>query len=59
VLAILYAGLIDSRSLADQIALPVNTIAALALFALAARRAFAELGWVRISREPAVAMPTT
>src|SRR5579864_2888472 len=59
VLAILYAALIDSRSLADQIALPVNTIAALALFALAARRAFAELGWVRISREPAVAMPTT
>ncbi|HEV2186697.1 MAG TPA: glycosyltransferase family 87 protein [Stellaceae bacterium] len=59
VLAILYAALIDSRSLADQIALPVNTIAALVLFALATWRAFAELGWVRISREPAGAMPTT
>jgi glycosyl transferase family 87 len=58
VLAISYAALIDSRSLADQITLPVNTIAALALFALAARRAFAELGWVRFSRTPAVATPT-
>jgi len=58
ILAILYAALIDSRSLADQITLPVNTIAALALFALATRRAFAELGWVRLSREPVVATPT-
>jgi alpha-1,2-mannosyltransferase len=59
VLAIVYAALIDSRSLADQITLPVNTIAAVALFALATRRAFAELGWVRVAREPAAATPTT
>jgi alpha-1,2-mannosyltransferase len=58
VLAIAYAVLIDSRSLADQITLPVNTIAALALFALAARRAFAELGWISLSRVPVAATPT-
>lgn len=58
VLTVCYIVLIDSRSLADEITLPVNTIAALALFALATRRAFAELGWVRLSREPAAATPT-
>jgi hypothetical protein len=58
VLAILYAVLIDSRALAEQLSVPVNTIAALALFALAARRAFGELGWIRFSREPAAASPT-
>ena len=58
VLAILYAVLIDSRALAEQMSVPVNTIVALALFALAARRAFGELGWIRFSREPAAASPT-
>jgi alpha-1,2-mannosyltransferase len=59
VLAVAYAALFDSRSLSDQITLPVNTIAALALFALATRRALGELGWVRVSPAPAVATPTT
>ncbi len=59
VLAVAYAALFDSRGLSDQITLPVNTIAALSLFVLATRRAFAELGWVRISPAPAAATPTT
>jgi hypothetical protein len=59
VLAVAYAALFDSRGLAEQTALPINTVAALALFALAARRAFAELGWVRISPAPAAVTPTT
>jgi alpha-1,2-mannosyltransferase len=59
VLAISYAALFDSRGLADQTALPVNTLAALALFALATRRAFVELGWLRISPAPAAATTTT
>ncbi|HXP04222.1 MAG TPA: glycosyltransferase family 87 protein [Stellaceae bacterium] len=59
VLAVAYAALFDSRGLSDQITVPVNTIAALALFALATRRAFAELGWVRVSPAPAAATPTT
>jgi hypothetical protein len=58
VLAIIYVGLIDSRALAEQATVPVNTIAALALLALAARRAFGELGWIRLSPEPAAASPT-
>jgi alpha-1,2-mannosyltransferase len=58
VLAVAYAALFDSRSLSDQITLPVNTIAALTLFALATRRAFGELGGVRFSREPVAATPT-
>jgi len=58
VLAIAYIVLIDSRALAEHAGVPVNTIAALALFVLATRRAFAELGWVRLSREPAAASPT-
>jgi len=57
VLVILYTALIDSRNLAEEIALPVNTIVALALFALAARRAFAELGPVKLWRQQA-ASPT-
>lgn len=58
VLAIVYVVLIDSRALAEQAGVPINTIAALALFVLASRRAFAELGWIRLSREPAAASPT-
>jgi alpha-1,2-mannosyltransferase len=58
VLVLLYAALIDSRNLSEEIALPVNTIAALALFALATRRALAELGPVRLWRQPAAASPT-
>ena len=59
VLAIIYVGLIDSRALAEQATVPVNTIAALALLVLATRRAFGELGWVRLSREPVATSPTT
>ena len=58
VLALAYAAMLDSRGLAEQLSLPVNTIAALALFALATRRAFGELGWVRLWRTEAAALPT-
>lgn len=44
VLAAIYLLMLDSRGLAEQIALPVNTICALTLFGLAARRAARELG---------------
>ena len=43
-LALSYAAMIDSRGLAEQLSLPVNTICALVLFGLAARRAARELG---------------
>jgi hypothetical protein len=58
VLAILYAVLLDSRALAEKFSLPVNTIAALGLFALATRRAWRELGGVRLSRRQPAATPT-
>ena len=58
VLALAYTAMLDSRGLAEQLSLPVNTIAALALFALATRRAFGELGWVRLWRTEAAALPT-
>jgi alpha-1,2-mannosyltransferase len=63
VLALSYAAMIDSRGLADQISVPVNTIAALALFAIAARRAWRELGVRGLSRgrpslRPGAAAPT-
>jgi alpha-1,2-mannosyltransferase len=57
-LVLLYAALIDSRNLSEEIALPVNAIAALALFALATRRALGELGPVRLWRQPEAASPT-
>jgi hypothetical protein len=44
VLAAIYLLMLDSRGLAEQIALPVNTICALMLFGLATRRAARELG---------------
>jgi hypothetical protein len=43
-LAVIYLLMLDSRGLAEQIALPVNTICALVLFGLATRRAARELG---------------
>jgi alpha-1,2-mannosyltransferase len=57
-LVLLYAALIDSRNLSEEIALPVNAIAALALFALVTRRALGELGPVRLWRQPKAASPT-
>ena len=42
-LAVIYLLMLDSRGLAEQIALPVNTICALVLFGLATRRAAREL----------------
>jgi hypothetical protein len=57
VLALSYAAMIDSRGLADQISVPVNTIAALALFAMAARRAWREMGFRAFSRDPALLRP--
>lgn len=43
-LALSYAAMLDSRGLAEKLSLPVNTICALVLFGLAARRAARELG---------------
>jgi alpha-1,2-mannosyltransferase len=43
-LAAIYLLILDSRGLAEQLALPVNTICALTLFGLATRRAARELG---------------
>jgi len=43
-LAMIYAAMLDSRGLAEELSLPVNTICALVLFGLATRRAAAELG---------------
>jgi hypothetical protein len=57
-LAMIYIVLIDSRALAEQFTIPVNTVAALALLTLSTRRAFGELGWIRLSPEPAAATPT-
>jgi len=57
-LAILYAALLDCRGLAEQFSLPVTTMAALGLFALATNRARRELGGVRLSREQPAATPT-
>jgi hypothetical protein len=43
-LAVIYLLMLDSRGLAQQIAMPVNTICAMVLFGLATRRAAQELG---------------
>ncbi len=43
-LALIYAAMLDSRGLAEELSLPVNTICALVLFGLAVRRAARELG---------------
>jgi len=58
VLAMIYALMLDSRGLAEELSLPVNTIAAVALFALAARRASRELGLIAPSRRSVAASPT-
>ncbi|HWD57077.1 MAG TPA: glycosyltransferase family 87 protein [Stellaceae bacterium] len=52
-LALIYAAMLDSRALAEALSIPVNTIAAVVLFALAARRALRELGLTSLSRRPA------
>lgn len=57
-LAVFYAVLLDCRGLAEQLAVPVTSLAALGLFVLVARRAWVELGGFRLSREPAGATPT-
>jgi hypothetical protein len=57
-LALIYAAMLDSRGLAEQLSLPVNTIAALALFALACRRALCEMGTVRLWPGQAAPSPT-
>jgi len=43
-LALVYAAMLDSRGLAEELHVPVNTICALVLFGLATRRASRELG---------------
>ena len=50
---------IDMALVAASRAMKLPRGSALTLFALATRRAFGELGWVRVSRAPAVATPTT
>ena len=44
VLALVYAAMLDSRGLAEELSLPVNTLCAVALFVMATRRAARELG---------------
>lgn len=57
-LAVIYMAMLDSRGLAEELSLPVNTICALVLFGLATRRAARELGLT--SRPPLrAAAPTT
>ena len=57
VLAAAYAAMLDSRGLAEQLSLPVNTIAAVGLFALALRRAWREMERIRPLPKPASAQP--
>jgi glycosyl transferase family 87 len=57
VLAAIYAAMLDSRGLAEELSLPVNTIAALGLLALAARRAWREMERIKLSREPSSLQP--
>jgi hypothetical protein len=57
-LATLYVVLFDSRHLSETTLLPVNTIAALGLFALAARRAWRELAPLRLAPPQPAATPT-
>jgi hypothetical protein len=59
VIAAAYAAMIDSRTLAEQLSLPVNTFAALALFALAVNRARGELALASPWPRPAAATPAT
>jgi len=56
-LAVVYAAMLDSRGLAEELSLPVNTICALVLFGLATRRASRELGFTSPVRMR-VAAPT-
>jgi alpha-1,2-mannosyltransferase len=57
-LALTYAAMLDSRGLAEELSLPVNTIAAIILFAMATRRASRELGLTSLSRRSVAASPT-
>ena len=52
-LAAIYALMLDSRGLAEELSLPVNTICALVLFGLATRRAACELGLSAMRPQPA------
>jgi hypothetical protein len=54
-LALIYAAMLDSRTLAEALSLPVNTICVLVLFGLAVRRAFPELRITLPSRVRVVA----
>jgi alpha-1,2-mannosyltransferase len=56
-LALIYAAMLDSRGLAEELSLPVNTICALVLFGLATRRASRELG-LTLPGRMRVAAPT-
>ena len=49
-LVLIYAALLNSRSLSEALSVPINTIAALILFGLATRRVARELGITGPSR---------
>jgi alpha-1,2-mannosyltransferase len=51
-LAMIYALMLDSRGLAEELSLPVNTICALVLFGIATRRTARELRLTAPSRRP-------
>ena len=57
-LALIYAAMLDSRALAEKLSLPINTICALVLFAMATRRAARELGFTSPLRRLVAASPT-
>jgi alpha-1,2-mannosyltransferase len=57
-LALIYVAMLDSRALAEELSLPVNTICALVLFAMATRRAASELGLTSPLRRLVAASPT-
>jgi len=58
-LVVLYVAMIDTRNLAEQLSLPVNTMTALGLFAIAAHRAWREMEPSRLfQRRPPAAAPT-
>ena len=49
-LALIYAAMLDSRGLAEELSLPVNTICAIVLFGIATRRVARELALTAHSR---------
>jgi alpha-1,2-mannosyltransferase len=57
VLAVIYAAALNSRGLSEGLSLPINTVAAIGVFAIATRRAARELGVISLSRHSLAAQP--